>query len=272
MDNLPLVSVVIPAYNAEQKLERLLRSVSAQTYPALEILLCNDGSTDETLKIARAYAEREPRLTVITQENRGVGAARNTCLPRCRGKYIRFADADDTIPETSIEEMVARAERDGAELVIGGFTEYIGEIQRKKNLGGRGDTVACEVLLKQFCWHGNSYFYGVLWNKLFRRDLIERQQNRFNEDQTWGEDFCFVSDYLCGVKTVAYMDSEVYDYRRTPKSASIRQVWDCFIHPLGNIQTKRRMYRHFKNAYIRLGKYPEYRRKLWMYLFRFGIG
>ena len=268
----PLVSVVIPAYNAEKTLKRLLESLSAQQYANLQILLADDGSTDGTLRAAREYAAREPRLTVIAEGNRGVGAARNRCLEQCRGKYIRFADADDTVPADSILRMVRRAERDGADLVIGGFTECVGELRRKKNLMNRGDTVPAAEMLRSYCWHSNSFFYGVLWNKLFRRDRIEAERIRFDEQLTWGEDFCFTADYIGGTETVAYMTGEGYDYRRSPGSASVRQVLDCVRHPLDNMHTKAVMYRHLKAAYIRQGRYGEYRNRLWMFLFRVGLG
>ncbi len=268
----PLVSVVIPAYNAEKTLKRLLESLSAQQYTNLQILLADDGSTDGTLRAAREYAEKEPRLTVIAGENRGVGATRNLCLAQCRGKYIRFADADDTMPADSILRMVRRAEEDGADLVIGGFTEYAGELSRKKNLMDRDDTVPAAEMLRSYCWHCNSFFYGVLWNKLFRRDRIEADSIRFDEKLTWGEDFCFVADYAGRMERTAYLTGEIYDYRRSAGSASVRQVLDCVLHPLDNIHTKVVMYRHLKAAYIRQNRYGEYRNRLWMFLFRVGLG
>ena len=269
---LATVSVVIPAYNAADTLRKMLDSVLGQTWRALQVILVDDGSRDDTVKIAREIAAEDPRLTVISQENLGVSATRNTGLKQCEGKYIRFVDADDTLPPDSIEQMVRRAEKDRADLVIGGYNQYFGEKHSVHNLAGRDDTIPFRKMTDHLCRHANSYFYGVLWNKLFRRDLIEKEGCRFQEDLNWGEDFAFVMDYLRGVERIAYMKEALYDYRRSAGSTSVQQVLDSLKHPGKNIRIKRELYKHLREMYQARGIYGKYRRKLWMYLFRVGLG
>lgn len=266
------VSVVIPAYNAEGTLRQLLECVLNQTWQALQVILVDDGSEDRTAEIAEEIAEKDPRLTVIRRENLGVSSTRNAGLERCTGKYIRFVDADDTLPEDSVERMVLRAEKDRSELVIGGYDQYFGEKRSFHNLAGRNDTVSCDSMMDHLCSHANSYFYGVLWNKLFLREIIEKEQCRFQEDLTWGEDFAFVMDYLGSVKQVSFMTDSLYDYRRTAGSTSVRQVLDCVKHPGENIRIKGVLYGHLKEMYQKRGIYEKYRKRLWMYLFRVGLG
>jgi glycosyltransferase EpsH len=91
----PLVSVIVPVYNAEQYLELCLESLCSQTMGDLEIICIDDGSTDDSAGILRSYIERDSRITVITQPNRGQGAARNAGLARARGVWITGLDADD---------------------------------------------------------------------------------------------------------------------------------------------------------------------------------
>ena len=268
----PTVSVVIPAYNAEKTLRRTLDCVLNQTLDSLQVILVDDGSTDGTAAIAREKAQQDQRLTVISRENLGISATRNAGLPLCKGKYIRFVDADDTLPADSMEKMVLRAEQDGSELVIGGYDQYFGEKRSFHNLANRNDTVACDEMMNHLCGHANSYFYGVLWNKLFLRELAEKQQCRFQEDLTWGEDFAFVMDYLRGVSRVSFMKDSLYDYRRTANSATVKQVLDCVKHPAENTRIKGELYRHLKDLYRVRGLYDRYRKKLWMYLFRVGLG
>ena len=268
----PTVSVVIPAYNAEKTLRRTLECVLNQTLSALQVILVDDGSTDSTAAIARNMAEKDPRLTVISRENLGISSTRNAGLLLCKGKYIRFVDADDTLPADSMEKMVRRAEQDGADLVIGGYDQYFGERRSFHNLADRNDTVACNEMMNHLCGHANSYFYGVLWNKLFLRELAEQQECRFQEDLTWGEDFAFVMDYLRGVTRVAFMKDSLYDYRRSANSATVKQVLDCVKHPAENTRIKGELYRHLKDMYKARGLYDQYRKKLWMYLFRVGLG
>ncbi len=268
----PTVSVVIPAYNAERTLQRVLDCLLQQTWRKLQIILVDDGSRDGTVDIARKAAEADPRLTVVTQENLGVSHTRNAGLSLCEGKYIRFVDADDTLPADSIERMVRRAEKDGSDLVIGGYDQYFGEKRSYHNLAGKDDTVPCDGMMNHLCSHANSYFYGVLWNKLFLRELVEEQGCCFQEDLTWGEDFAFVMDYLAGVRQVSFMNESLYDYRRTAGSTSVQQVLDCVKHPAENIRIKGVLYRHLKEMYRKRGIYEKYRKRLWMYLFRVGLG
>ena len=270
----PLVSVVIPAYNAENTLRQALDCVLRQTWGNLQVILVDDGSTDGTLALARNIAEQDSRLTVISGGNRGVSAARNTGLSQCEGKYIRFVDADDTMPHDSVEKMVRRAEKDGSDLAIGGYDvyEYFGESHRFHNMAGRDDTVPCDEMMNHLCSHANSFFYGVLWNKLFVREQIEAAGCRFQENLTWGEDFAFVMDYLCTVKRVSYMKDCLYDYRRSAGGTTFQQGLDCVKHPMYNIRMKKELYRHLKEMYQKRGIYPQYRNRLWMYLFRVGIG
>ena len=104
------------------------------------------------------------------------------------------------------------------------------------------------------------------------RELVEEQGCRFQEDLTWGEDFAFVMDYLAGVRQVSFMNESLYDYRRTAGSTSVRQVLDCVKHPAENTRIKGELYRHLKDMYRKRGLYKKYRKRLWMYLFRVGLG
>ena len=268
----PTVSVVIPAYNAEGTLQRMLDSVLGQTWSHLQVILVDDGSEDGTVGLARKAAEKDSRLTVIPRDSLGVSSTRNTGLALCEGKYVRFVDADDTIPADSMEQMVRRDEKDGSDLVIGGYDQYFGDSRSFHNLAGRDDTTACDGMMDHLCRHANSYFYGVLWNKLFLRERIEQEHCRFQEDLTWGEDFAFVMDYLAGVQQVSFMKESLYDYRRSAGSASVQQVLDCVKHPADNIRVKGVLYRHLKEMYRKRGIYDRYRNRLWMYLFRVGLG
>ena len=268
----PMVSVVIPAYNAAGTLQRLLECLLNQTWRNMQIILVDDGSVDGTSEMARKAAENDPRLSVIKQGNLGISCARNAGLAMCEGKYIRFIDADDTLPPDSMERMVRRAEKDGAELVIGGYDQYFGERRSFHNLAGREDTVPCDEIMRHLCDHANSYFYGVLWNKLFLRETLEQENCRFQEDLTWGEDFAFVMDYLAGVRKVSFMKESLYDYRRTAGSTSVKQILDCVKHPAENTRIKGELYGHLKEMYKRRGLYEKYRKRLWLYLFRVGLG
>ena len=98
----PIVSVIIPVYNAEKFLKQCLNSVISQTLKEIEIICVDDGSTDNTNAILKAFSEKDQRITVIHQQNAGAGAARNNGLRRAKGKYLSFLDADDFFEKTML--------------------------------------------------------------------------------------------------------------------------------------------------------------------------
>jgi glycosyltransferase involved in cell wall biosynthesis len=115
MKNIPSVTVIIPAYNAERFIVQALDSVLAQTYEDYEIIVVDDGSTDDTKSVAEEYARQDPRIKVIQQPNQGVGAARNAGINIARGKYVAPLDADDIWFPTKLEKQVALLEEKGAD-------------------------------------------------------------------------------------------------------------------------------------------------------------
>ena len=118
---MPKISIIIPVYNAEQYLEDCLLSISQQTFGDFEILAVNDGSTDRSLEILKKYQEKEPRLKVFSQENKGVSAARNLGVEYAKGEYIIFLDSDDYIENNMIESLLKVAIENQSDIVLCGF-------------------------------------------------------------------------------------------------------------------------------------------------------
>ena len=103
--NKPLISVVVPVYNVEQYLKKCLDSIIKQKYNNLEIIIVNDGSTDNSQKICQEYVKKDKRIKLITQKNQGLSAARNTGIDNAHGKYISFVDSDDYLDLEFINEL-----------------------------------------------------------------------------------------------------------------------------------------------------------------------
>ena len=112
------LSVIVPVYNAEKTLSKAIDSILSQTETEIELILVDDGSSDESLAICQSYAERDSRVIIISQENAGVSAARNAGIAAAHGVYIGFVDADDWIAPEMYERLLEEAKRTGADVVM----------------------------------------------------------------------------------------------------------------------------------------------------------
>ena len=117
IDN-PKVSIIIPVFNGEPFLDRCLSSVINQSYNNIEIIIINDGSTDNTQSICESYSKNDPRVIIINKKNEGVSTARNVGLDTAVGDYIYFVDADDYVLEDGIEKLVKKAIDNAADIIV----------------------------------------------------------------------------------------------------------------------------------------------------------
>lgn len=264
----PLVSVIIPAYNVEKTIEQCVQSVFSQTIENLEIIVVDDGSTDNTGAVLDRMAEADGRLKVIHQPNAGASTARNRGLEESCGKYIRFVDADDRLTKNGIQVMIDALEKDKSEMVFAAYVCVIGNKRKDKNLYKKREAVPIEKALQHMNPRTNSFYYGVLWNKLFIGDIIRRHDIRFYPHQKQGEDFTFVCRYMQHVNTVSYICDEVYEYQKNGDGLTMQHCMDCVWHPIANCKLKKFMYDHLKALYVKKGVYHQYRHSLWLYLFR----
>lgn len=201
-DGKPLVSVVIPVYCAQSYLQDCMESLLRQSYDRMELILVDDGSTDGSGAICDRYAERYKNIRAVHQENRGVSAARNAGTALAQGDYIAFVDADDTVEEKYIEDLVHAVVQYGAEAAVcgcklpGGQTEQV--------LTGKE---AVRALLYQKC------FDTAPWGKLFRREIAKKIP--FPEGMFF-EDLAVVCRMFGGAEQVACIAEGGYCYRATP--------------------------------------------------------
>ncbi|MBO4616877.1 MAG: glycosyltransferase family 2 protein [Lachnospiraceae bacterium] len=181
-----MVSVIIPVYNVEKYLEECFKSVAAQTYSDLEIVVVDDGSTDESGAICDAFAKRDGRVKVIHRENRGVSAARNAGLDNTHGEFVFFVDSDDFIEPDAIEALYEIQKGSGADLTIGMYSLVHEDGSHRKD--SEEALVEGEISEKQF-WEyaGRKYLAAVMpVAKLYRKSLFEGvryPEGLINEDQ-----------------------------------------------------------------------------------------
>lgn len=214
------ISVIIPAYNIEKYIARCLESVCRQTYSNLEIIVVDDGSSDNTGRIADDFAKKDKRITVIHKENAGVSAARNTGLDFAQGDYIGFVDGDDLIEPDMYELLIQNALKYQADISHCGYqmvfpdqVDYYhntGEILVQDNVQGVYDLVKADKV------------EPGLWNKLYRKDLIGK--SRLDENIRINEDLLF--NYLLFKKAnkSVFEDVPKYHYMIRANSAATSKL------------------------------------------------
>nr|WP_276570925.1 glycosyltransferase family 2 protein [Cytobacillus firmus] len=206
-----LVSIVIPVYNAAPYLDECLKSVIDQSYQALEVIIINDGSTDQSEEIINQYVNQDSRLTLINQQNHGLGYTRNKGISLSNGTYIFFLDSDDRIPAHAIQSLVKAALKGDADYAAGKvirFNEerkYIPIRHLEFNLYKKNETTA---LLNQPEMLQDSIACNKLWNK----DFVKKNNLHFTEGKYY-EDLAFTMKGAVLAGKIAIVNSFVYEWR-----------------------------------------------------------
>lgn len=203
-----MISIIIPIYNKENSLKRCIESVINQTYKYIEIILVNDGSTDNSLYICKEYEKKDLRIKVVDKVNGGVSSARNEGIKVAQGKYIQFIDSDDCIDYRMCEKLINAAETYDSDMVICGYRE----IREKKVNENLCVNVNCDNKKKfeeMFEYLYGNWFINVPWNKLYKKVLIK---SYFDQKLSLGEDLLFNLSYLKDVKTVTCVEDCLYNY------------------------------------------------------------
>ncbi len=214
------VSIIVPVYNCEGSIERCLRSILTQTYQDIEVIAVDDGSKDKSGKICDKLAKEDDRLIVIHQENSGVSKTRNKALKLATGKYIQFVDSDDYLADYATKSLVDAANKNGADLVIADFYRVI-----KNRISTKGKIKSKKVFsLQEYADHmikdPADFYYGVLWNKLYKRSIIEKYHLSMLEDINWCEDFLFNLEYVKYCKVFFAIQIPIYYYFKNENSLS----------------------------------------------------
>lgn len=214
------VSVIVPVYNCEKYLPEMLEGFLRQEHGDYELLLIDDGSQDGSPALCDRSAEQDARIRVIHQENGGVSKARNRGLDEARGETIVFVDADDRIRPRYLLDLISAAESLGADrqrsLVLADYQPF-SENGTEKRRFPKPFSMDFRTRQGLTAEHFRELIFQFRlfppYCKLYRRDIIEKNQIRFREGMRSAEDFEFNIRYLAAVDRVEYIDSVQYDYR-----------------------------------------------------------
>lgn len=198
--NNPLVSVIIPVWNAEKSIEKLIQNLSDQTYQNLEIIAIDDGSSDNSLRILRELAKKDPRLKVFHQDNAGVSATRNRGIELASGKYLVFIDSDDEIAPEYIKKMV-QAMEDNPRAVLALTSKCYNKLLEGKTVNAfteprrarRKNEKLSDYVIYLMVLDGRMY---SMTSKIFRADIVRKHQLRLELGRDFAEDTKFTIDYL----------------------------------------------------------------------------
>lgn len=200
-----MISVVIPAYNAAKTILRCVESLLSQTYKDWELIIIDDGSTDNTIDVCQSFQDK--RIQVYYKLNGGVSSARNYGLTYAKGEYVAFVDADDYLESMYLEHLYQGKDYD---LSISGFC-YGNEPEKSNMILELTDksSIARElsdlINADQLCYP---------WGRLFKRSIIEQNHIRFNKKMRFAEDNVFNWEYLCHINSLR-IDSSLKDYHKS---------------------------------------------------------
>ncbi len=213
------VSIIVPAYNAQNTIGRCIESILNQTYTDFELLVMDDGSRDGTSAIIDGYAAKDPRVIAVHKPNSGVSDTRNQALDRAKGKYIQFLDADDWIsPDATRLFVRAMEDNPACDMVIADFYRVIGEKMSQKGDIEEEKLLTREEYADEMMRNPADFYYGVLWNKFFRRSIIEDNRLRMDVKLDWAEDFIFNMEYVLHTDHIYALKVPVYYYVKTEGS------------------------------------------------------
>lgn len=222
--NTPKVSIIVPVYNTQKFLNRALDSILAQSEDKLELIIIDDGSTDNSGNICDNYARKDTRIKVIHQNNQGVSAARNQGLDAASGKYIMFADSDDELYPNAIELLINAAMQGEYDMVIGDC-KVTGKIEKFSHLTAANKIYTNYSLgIEMMIVPETKWLMSAVWAKLFKNDIINAYHLRFNEKLINGEDGGFIVDYLSHIEHIAHVDQTIYTLYRYEESERVSAV------------------------------------------------
>ena len=209
--NIIKVSIIVPVYNSQSYLKECIKSLLSQTLKEIEIILINDGSTDNSLQILSNFALKDSRIKIISKENNtGMSDARNLGLEISNGEFIGFVDSDDFVQKETFEIAYKAAKKDNIDVVEFKNINFYERKQNKPNIINNNFDINGNIKNVKDCWEEIKI---EIWSKIYKNDLINKYKIRFVHD-LYGEDFCFNLMIFPRIKKIKFIPGIFYIYRR----------------------------------------------------------
>lgn len=204
---MPTVSVLLPVYNTSKYLDRCLESLENQTFSDIEMILINDGSTDESLEICQQHAKKDGRVHVFSYENGGISKTRNRALSHAEGEFVMFVDSDDYVDVRMVDALVRASRKRNLDVVQCGFVMDFGPVPFYRLSSGNQDYTTVQAM---HAIAREDHLNNYPWGKLYRRICFDHV--RFPEDMRGFEDTCTVFKALANAKRIGTIPNRYYHY------------------------------------------------------------
>lgn len=221
-----LISIIVPIYNAGKDLEQCIKSIVEQTYKNIEIILVNDGSTDESLSKCREWENKDKRITVIDKENGGLASSRNVGLDTASGEYIGFVDHDDYIEPDMYKTMLNDMNKNDCDIVMCRSCGLYDNGEKRESYKGYDSFLVSGEEATTRMLNFEKIFCSSVWSKLYKRSIIG--DVRFVDEIVLGEDYFFNGRIYPRVKYFYYENKPLYNYRIRDGSMSRNEVNEHF--------------------------------------------
>ena len=232
------ISVIVAVYNVEQYIEKAIDSILSQTYKYLEIILVDDGSTDNSGKICDEYAKKDSRIVVVHQENGGVAEAYNKGLETSTGDYIGFVDPDDYIEKEMFEDLYSIAQREKVDIVNCGFYSHIGvKVYELNNYGIEPNVRVDREQIREFLSEYKVKGVNLVVTKLIKRNIITDYNIRVVPKLNIQEDTIFCLQIMLKAESMYFTDKSYYHYIIRENSLTTKKY-------------RKDIYKHYNKAFL----------------------
>ncbi len=250
-----LVSIIVPAYNVEKYLNRCLDSICSQSYKNIEVILVDDGSVDGTPQLCDVWGEKDERIVVVHQSNKGQCGTRNTALDIMKGDYLMFVDSDDYIRYDMVEKMLDVAEKNSLDFVRAAYMDVSstedGELTDDEDTGEEF-IFSRKQIIENFLtapYSRRKCFTAIMWSALYKSHLFKNI--RFPEGLIYEEGFVLPDVYLAS-ESAGYINESFYYYRKNEEGTMARSAMTD--KALKSIDDWREIHYKLKNAYPEFNK------------------
>lgn len=212
---MPKISVIVPVYNAERFLVRCIESILNQTYTDFELILINDGSSDNSSSIIKDYLNKDNRIIFINNQNKGVSETRNIGVREACGEYIQFVDSDDFIDKNMLKDTLEMLQNKEADMVITGLyldIENRGDVNTSIQTFNYNEAIGRKNIALNVLERVNGTYINSPVNKLYKRKIIIDNDILMDNKISLGEDFLFNLRYLKFCNKVVFSDKCYYHY------------------------------------------------------------